>query len=382
MKVSSLINILTKKIFTLWVLVSLILVATLIIQVPNTPIGSVNATEAGGSGTGSTIYVNSNAANSNEEGTYDDPYLTIQDGVDNADSTDIILVDDGDYQLTSVLEIDDDDLVLTAGDWKTGDTDELGITTISGSIPTLVHIKEDHITFEGFKIQSATYGIKIENSNDDAHYVKITDCTFSSHTRSIWIDDAWGCEISENSFSGSQYGLYLDEGKYTEVYKNTFSSCTKAGLYMYETDSCCGNDAISYNTFEDGSENGIVVTESSDNNEIKNNLFEDNTYYGVRIDGDAYGEDQPTKSSGNGVTENDFIGNYDPDDESPYQGYDNNAHNDNVWDANYWSDWEENYGYVDPPNQANSKYYVSGNEPYNHDDDPQSSAYGDTGSGA
>lgn len=206
-----------------------------------------------------------------------------------------------------------------------------------------------------------TYGVYFENSCDDlrikdtkADYcimdglyshadVDIYNCTFNDNRNGIYIKDTSYAHVDNCTMRfNKERGIYIDN-----IMASTIISCSLinnmiCGMELIDSQAT----DISGSTFA-GSQNGLVLSSGSRNNDIYQNNFIENINYGVQI---------LRTPNNNTITQNNFINN----NGGFKQAFDNGS--DNVWngdvEGNYWSEWtspdSDNDGIVDIP------YNISG----------------------
>jgi len=200
------------------------------------------------------IYVSSNGTGE---------YLTIQQGIDQANDGDTVFVYNGTYNENIVI---DKSLSLIGEDYTT--------TFINGrDVGNVIKINADGATIKGFTIQHGGLTYPLAGIN----------CSSDHNT------------ICENIIISNYYGITLHRSSNNEITKNTIQDNNNCGIYMSQSTY----NIIENNTIQQQTYNGIGIYDSSNNNTILKNTFKNNNYCGVNI----------RISSFNIVKENNFVDN-------------------------------------------------------------------------
>ena len=176
-------------------------------------------------------------------------YETIQEAINNATTSDIIYVYQGDYA---------ENLVINKSISIQGQGP--GTKTISGvdSNKNTIEIISNDVTISGLTIQN-----NVGASND---YSCILIDTFSN------------CIISNNIIKFGENGLFLNKGGAHTITDNNFEYNDQSGIYLANSD---GNK-IYENTIQNNDYNGIFLYFDSTDNQIYQNIISENSF-GVRI---------------------------------------------------------------------------------------------------
>jgi len=200
------------------------------------------------------VYVGSNGAGE---------YLTIQQGIDQANDGDTVFVYNGTYNENIVI---DKTLLLIGEDYTT--------TFINGrDVGNVIKINADSVTITRFTIQHGGLTFPLAGIN----------CSSDHNT------------ISENIIISSYYGITIHRSSNNKITKNTIQDNNNCGIYISQST----HNYIENNTIQQQTYNGIGIYDSSNNNTILKNTFKNNNYCGVNI----------RTSSLNIVRENNFVDN-------------------------------------------------------------------------
>ncbi len=219
------------------------------------PLQSIKVTKS------NTIYVNGDNIQGPWDGTINHPFQYIQDGIDAASSTDMIMVFSGIYQETVV--IDKQVTLLGSG---------LDSTIIDGlQLDSTVTIIQDHCTVKGFQI-----------INCSSEPLDFTHSLLSIHSNENIIENNLFIMNETNDFF-SIAALQINQGDNNHISHNTFSCDEFVSEFtisrnhaIYLNDSCKNTvfeeNQISgfYTAFSDSTETEEVVFK---NNQITENLF-------------------------------------------------------------------------------------------------------------
>jgi len=190
-------------------------------------------------------------------------YLTIQQGIDQANDGDTVFVYNGTYNENIVI---DKPLLLIGEDYTT--------TNINGrDVGNVIKINVEGVTIKGFTIQHGGLTYPLAGIN----------CSSDHNT------------ISENIIISNYYGITLHHSSNNEITKNTIQYNNNCGVYLSQSN----HNYIENNTIQQQTYNGIGIYDSSNNNTILKNSFKNNNYCGVNI----------RTSSFNIVRENNFVDN-------------------------------------------------------------------------
>ncbi|GAG70500.1 unnamed protein product, partial [marine sediment metagenome] len=317
---------------------------------------------------GTTIYIDDSNTEGPWNGTIDYPYQYIQDGIDNANAGDTIIVMPGNYN--EDLNIDKANLNIRSESGKDITTIKLtgvvkyGIELNAGAINTTIGGEAGH----GFTIMgpdtapAGSFLISVNNapSGIEISYNTIDTTGIASIGISVGAAGSSDLTITHNDFIGTDSGdgaIWLPHVEVFEVSWNTFTGAGKTnGGYQIETVDI-QNATIHNNTIEDGcmaiailasdgagtygdtnnvficdnavndSKYGLIIYDADANGNVANLVANHNTFangtYGVRIVGDGDQLDEDTID----INYNNIYGNT--------NGFDNPAAEINATN-NYW----------------------------------------------
>jgi len=300
-------------------------------------------------------------------GTEQNPYQTIQDGINASagDNWDIVRVQEGDYYETLTIMKNE----LTIQGWSS-------YVNVYPPNPVNNHmlyvqandVTIDFIHFWGDSTTTIWDGIRAQSSArvtiKDCYVeycrwgIAISNCEDANvNWSSCWYNDMAGiyvtnsedtvienCTSRENEpvESGTADGITISDSVRTKVYQCRIKNNHYIGIYMFRSsgseDGIQGDYSISYNDIENN-DRGVYLVDADDNDIIHNDIT-DNTDHGVEIDSD---------SSGCNVIYNNFEDNCEEYMSYEAQGDDDygNTWDDNIDTGNYWADWASNPGYDD-----------------------------------
>ncbi|WP_440947741.1 right-handed parallel beta-helix repeat-containing protein [Methanosarcina sp. T3] len=176
-------------------------------------------------------------------------YTSIQDAVDNANDTDIIIVHSGIYSENLLIN-----KPLTL---KTADDNSFNVTVkVTNSSNHIFHISSSNTSIIGFNLIA-------ENE--------------SKIRSGIYLDNAMYCQILDNSISNVEDGILLSSSRENEIEGNSLFLNSLHGINISDSN----NNVISKNTVFNN-RYGIIV-ESSNNNIISNNNASLNENYGIAL---------------------------------------------------------------------------------------------------
>ena len=219
-----------------------------------------------------TIYVDDDNTGGPWDGSSAHPYQYIQDGIDNANNGDMILVQDGYYTENIVI----DKSISLLGENKT-------TTTIYGSYTgDVVYITVNGVTFNHFTaksggINSGDSCLKLYNSSG-IHNCLIKDNIFLNSNIGIYAWNADFNRIIENQcYSNHEMGIKLYYAHENNVLSNEVWDNDYVGIklgFLSSNNNIIGNKLYDNN-------HGISLIDLSNENNITENILFNNTYSGI-----------------------------------------------------------------------------------------------------
>lgn len=253
-------------------------------------------------------------------------FNTIQRAIDNASDGDSIIIYEGTYYETIIIN---KSISLIAADKKSA------IIKYSGNETeiSIIKINRDNCSIDGFMIignSSSTQltGIEIMSSNDN-----ITNNTIQNTYYGISQQNSNNNTISKNMIYNTNTGLSMRYSNNNKIISNNFSNNYEYGIYtQYQSNNNIFNlNIISENV------NGIRI-KSSRYNIIEKNIINNSKQRGIYLCCGA---------TNNTVFKNSLINNWLSADDH----YDNQWYFDNV--GNYWDDYNDKYpGVIDENNDG------------------------------
>ena len=192
-------------------------------------------------------------------------YTSIQNAIDSASNGDTILVYNGTYHET--LIIDKSINLIGSGDGEK----IINYNANESNQSYIILITADNCKIKGFKIINSYYssnsmGISIESSNN-----VISTNTILNTEKGIYIErDSANNNVLGNNIFYNQYGINTEYSDSNNISKNNIYLNSLYGIYIYSSD----NNIVTDNIISDG-EYGIRI-KGSENNEIFRNLIFNN----------------------------------------------------------------------------------------------------------
>ncbi len=194
-------------------------------------------------------------------------------------------------------------------------------------------------------------GIYLHYSSDNAI---LKNMDFSGSATGVLLWGSHRNNVSENILSPSDLGIVMGYSDDNRILNNTISHTETSGIQIQQI---CGNSIIANNIFSENSLYGIYI--ESENEETRYNAIVGNnimhSLVGIHI----------TRLSGNVIYHNNFVDNTNQTSVS---------NSTNIWDdgveGNYWSDYEEKYPNateIDGSGIWDTPYVI---DPYNQDNYP------------
>lgn len=241
---------------------------------------------------GTTIYVDDNNTSGPWYGTLKYPYQHIQDGIDHADSGDMVYAYNGTYN---------EHLAVNKKISLMGE-DKEGTVIDGGESDDVVRISVDYVNISGFTIC---------NSGSSWPYA------------GIFVDSSNYNTISGNIVTNNNnYGILLFMSSGNTVSNNTVTHNNIVGIYIKTSSD---NNVISGNTVANQTY-GIELEDYSSNNMIFGNICTNNDYGIILVD----------NSSGNTFYHNNFVDNT----VNARDSYHNRWDLGFPYGGNYWDDYE------------------------------------------
>ena len=198
------------------------------------------------------------------EGTIDNPFHFIWQGIENSSNGDTIFVLNGTYY---------ENLLINKSIKLIGEN--RNITNINGNITNnAVKIESDNVTIKDFNFKSDNIFCKTGIYINQHKYITINDNIFSGHFDiDLNVRFCYNIKINNNIFeNGKQANIQLYATDKVLVENNCFKSSTNEWSHGIKL-IVCNNDNIVNNTFTDAYRKYIYL-ESSENNIIFNNTFQ------------------------------------------------------------------------------------------------------------
>jgi parallel beta-helix repeat protein len=195
----------------------------------------------------------------------DGNYLTIMNAINESSQGDIILIDEGIYNETLII----DKSISLYGKNKNS-------TVISGNkTGDVIRITANYVNISGFTIinsgnidyPNVDSGIGIYSDNNT-----ITNNNFNSNDNcGIYIYRSSNNKINNNFFYNKKYGIFLKHSTKNNITQNVVSSISEYGIYL---EALSNNNTISDNIISDNKYGSRI--KGSMENEILKNIFKNN----------------------------------------------------------------------------------------------------------
>ncbi|MBN2603712.1 MAG: right-handed parallel beta-helix repeat-containing protein [Candidatus Thermoplasmatota archaeon] len=248
--------------------------------------------------------------NASTPGWHTDHFDKIQDAIDNASSGDRIIVYEGLYK---------ENLVINKSVYIFGE-DKSDTIIDGGNIENVIIINSNNVDISTFTIRNGGKGEKNAAIKINADSCKIVDNIISGGTHGIFIENSDSTTIAYNIIYNNRNGTFLYSSNSNLIHYNDIYGNYQNGILLNET---CDKNEISSNTIYDNEENGVYfhdhcsknkvfsntiygnantgirIENSSLNDNIKNNIIYDNGHYGILIVG-SKNSAQDNYISGNG----------------------------------------------------------------------------------
>jgi len=225
----------------------------------------------------------------------DDPikhkWDTIQEGIDDANSSDTVYIYNGTYHEN--VEITTDGITLQG-------EDRTNITIDAGGSGDCIHLKSvNYVHISGFTVQNGSEGIWLDSSNNNnitnniifknsGNGITLTDSSLrnivtnnivSNNNRGVCIGESSNNEIMDNDiFNNSGTGISLDYSNNNTLSSNVLDS-NSLGIEIYASSSSYNN--IASNVITNSISSGIRL--SGDYNRISNNIISNNRNSGIYL---------------------------------------------------------------------------------------------------
>ena len=336
-----------------------------------------------------TIYVDDDNTQGPWDGTIDNPFQYIQDGIKTAENSDIIYVFSGNYIVT-----DKNDIVIDKQISIKGENKDTTIITASGFDDYVIKINFDYVTISNLTAKNAIRGI-VCNSN----FCNIIDNIITDNFDGILLSSASYNTISKNNIIDNLNGITLDDSSKNNnislndvienlrgiefikkcneniIFKNNVIKNSETAILIRSDYNIIINNTIRKNSYgifgagislqkashnkiigniiSENNDDGIVLTASSKYNIIYENNIIDNVH---NIDGSWFGIYIVDSSDNNIIFHNNFINNKGPVlSRNAFDNCNNIWYNSTLKEGNYWDDYIgtdiDNNGIGDSPNQ-------------------------------
>lgn len=180
---------------------------------------------------------------------YVQPGDSIQTALDNAVSSDVIILKPGIY--TENIKIDKDNLVISSESGNPDDT----IITAKSSDNHVISLQADNVKISGLGITGTKNGYT-----------------------GIYLSECNNCIIENNKIQNNGYGIYLLNSKGNKLSNNVVTNNGEYGILL----SASTNNTLSGNTASDNKDTGVHIS-TSDGNTLTGNNVSSNDVYGLFV---------------------------------------------------------------------------------------------------
>ncbi len=233
-------------------------------------------------------------------GWHDDHFAIIQNAIDNASSGDRIVVYDGIYYETIVIDKtldlfgEEKDITIidggNSGDVITVTAADVDISTLTirksgnGNENAVIKVNADHCRIIDNSITSGKHAIYLNNCDDHIIY----DNTIQNNNGDgVHLNRSDDNEITYNIITNNENGIFVyDSSSNTIAYNDGIKENGANGIFMNET---CMNNDINNNNISENEANGIYLKNHCDyNNNITSNQLHQNEDSGIRIENSSW----------------------------------------------------------------------------------------------
>ncbi|HID73643.1 MAG TPA: DUF1565 domain-containing protein, partial [Thermoplasmata archaeon] len=216
-----------------------------------------------------TIYVDvSNHGDPSMNGSAAHPYDGISKAVDNASTSDLVIVANGTYNDSVTI----DRAITVRGN---------GSTVVSpGSSGVAITIDENYVTVDGLNITHAKYGIEVSADHATLWNLTIKNCQHGIH-----IQSHSDIAIANVTITDSKEGVWITGSSYITLTDVEATDNEDDGVYLSLTDNC----TIDGGRFSDNDQRGIFLESSGGDIVIRDCEVRDNDYYGIAMVSDSSG---------------------------------------------------------------------------------------------